>query len=183
MRSKSYLPLLAVAALLLVSCKKSGSDDPTIDFGPDPGFQYRTPNNVPNGGDPTDWAADGAWNDREKQLFSSLGLPLDAPQQTDTYYASVYPNPSAATLGGGFTFFTSTSSNRPAPTGTRLAYVIVDRKYQELQRGDLLLMPRGISVPFMPSPLAAGSLNRLYLVCYVPGQQVNYRSHGDIKTE
>ena len=181
--SLRFLPLALVLPVLLFSaCKKDDDvkEEDLIDFGPAPGFQYRTGSNLPTGsGDPTDWVADGPWNPREKQLFSALGLPLDAPQQTGTWYASVYPNQSEA--ASGFTFTTSVSANKPAPAGTRMMYVIVDSKYKELYRNDLL--QNGVSMSFGPNTLAAGALYRLYYVCYVPGQQVYYRSHGDIKVE
>ena len=180
--SLRFLPLtLVLPVLLFCACKKDNVKvEESIDFGPAPGFQYRTGSNLPTGsGDPTDWVADGPWNNREKQLFSSLGLSLDAPQQTDTWHAGVYPNQSYA--AGGFVFTTDVNANKPTPVGTRMMYVIVDSKYKELYRNDLL--QNGVSMSFGPNTLAAGALYRLYYVCYVPGQQVYYRSHGDIKVE
>ncbi|GAA4348746.1 hypothetical protein GCM10023185_04940 [Hymenobacter saemangeumensis] len=164
-------------ALLLSACRK---DEPEIDFGPDGGFQYRTRQNIPGPGDATDWTADGPWNSKEKGLFSSLNLSLDEAQQSRTWYSSVYPNPSEA--ADGFTFMTSVSSNNPAPAGSRKAYVIVDRRYNVLQRGDINATTHE-DVVFGPNSLPAGSLYRLYYVCYVPGQRVYFRSHGDIKVE
>ena len=75
----------------------------------------------------------------------------------------------------------SVSASKPAPTGTRLMYVIVDKKYAELIRDDALT--NSLTRVFAPNTLAAGALYRLYYVCYVPGQRVYYRSHGDIKVE
>lgn len=190
MSAKRYLPFLFLTISLLASCKKKETvqEEPTIDFGPPPGVQYRTGQNVPNGGDPTDWTPDGAWNDREKQFFSNLNLSLDAPQQSGTWYPSVYPNPSAANStnsGGGpagFTFLVTSGPSRPAPAGAHIAYIIVNSRYQELKRGDVAFT-NSTSVPFAANSLAAGALYRLYLVCYVPGQQVYYRTHGDIQVE
>jgi len=45
--------------LLFNSCKKDDASEAQIDFGPNPGFQYRSANNVPMGGDATDWMAPG----------------------------------------------------------------------------------------------------------------------------
>jgi hypothetical protein len=163
---------------LFSSCKKD-DEESIIDFGPNGGVQFRTTVNQPMGGDDTDWSADGLWNKRERQLFASLNLPLDGPQQTGTWYCSVYPNPSLATAG--FNFLTSLSRTKPAPAGARLVYVIVDRRYKELLRNDV--DGQGITISFQPNTLPAGQLYRLYYVCYVPGQQVYYRSHGDIKVD
>jgi len=173
--------LLSLLGLSAASsgCKKDDvAKDEVIDFGPAPGFQYRTANNLPMGGDATDWVADGPWNSREKQLFGALNLSLDNQQQSGTWFCSVYPNQSEATTG--FTFLTSASSNRPAPSGSRIAYVIVNNRYGELLRGDIA---SGARVGFAPNSLVAGALYRLYFVCYLPGQQVYLRSHGDIKVE
>lgn len=173
------LPLLSMLffAAAFSGCKKEDNDN-TIDFGPSPGFQYRNTQNVPMGGDPTDWTADGPWNSREKELFATLNLSLDQPQQTGTWFSSVYPNQSEA--ASGFVFQNSVSSNKPAPAGSRMALVIVDRRYKELLRQDVA---SGTTLSFQPNALAAGALYRLYYVCYVPGQRVYFRSHGDIKVE
>jgi hypothetical protein len=180
MTFRHLLPLsLILSGLVLSACKKEDQPD-EIDFGPEGGFQYRTAQNIPGPGDPSDWITDGPWNTREKQLFAGLNLALDGTQQSGTWYSSVYPNPSTA--AGGRTFTTSVSINNPAPAGTHLAYVIVDRHYAELQRGDVEVGP-GVSSSFAPNSLAAGALYRLYYVCYVPGQRVYFRSHGDIKVE
>ena len=176
---RSLLLVFLLPGLLFGACKKESTPQASIDFGPSPGFQYRNANNVPMGGDATDWTADAAWNDREKQLFAVLNIPLDAPQQVGTWYSSVYPNQSEATTG--FSFITSTSSSNPAPTGSRLMYVIVDKNYAELKRGEVAA--NGATVSFQPNSLAAGALYRLYYVCYAPGQRVYFRSHGDIKVE
>lgn len=173
------LLIFLLPGLLFSACKKDDASEAQIDFGPNPGFQYRNANNVPMGGDATDWTADGPWNDREKQLFASLNLPLDAVQQSGTWYSSVYPNQSEA--AAGFVFTMSVSAGKPAPAGTRLMYVIVDKKYAELIRDDALT--NSLTRVFAPNTLAAGALYRLYYVCYVPGQRVYYRSHGDIKVE
>lgn len=177
---RSLLLVAVATGLLLAACKKGDSKEEVIDFGPSPGFQYRTPTNVPQGGDPTDWVSDGAWNAREKQLFAALNLSLDGPQQSGTWASSVYPNQSEATVG--FTFTTSINRNRPAPAGARLAFVIVDRRYTELRRGEGAA-DHDLNLSFAPGALAAGALYRMYYVCYVPGQQVYFRSHGDIKVE
>lgn len=168
------------AGLLLAACKKEEFKEEVIDFGPSPGFQYRTPTNVPQGGDPTDWVGDGPWNAREKQLFAALNLSLDGAQQGDTWSSSVFPNQSEAAVG--FRFITSINRNRTAPTGARLAFVIVDRRYTELRRGEGAA-DHDLNLSFAPNALAAGALYRMYYVCYVPGQQVYFRSHGDIKVE
>lgn len=176
-----FLPLaIALPLLILGACKKDEpTKEDTIDFGPAPGFQYRNANNVPMGGDVSDWTADGPWNNRENQLFASLAIPLDGPQQADTWFASVYPNQSEEAKG--FSFSTSASTTKHAPAGTRLIYVVVDSKYKELYRGDII--PNSAIISFLPKSLAAGALYRLYYVCYVPGQKVYFRSHGDIKVE
>ena len=171
---------LFFVALLLGSCSKDSAES-AIDFGPDGGISYRTSQNQSNGGDKTDWQADGAWNSREKALFSSLNLSLDNNQSERVWFASVYPNPYISTSGCSFT--ASIRQGDPAPTGNHIAYVIVDRYYRELHRGDVATSSYGIDIPIAPNTLSAGALYRLYYVSYVPGQQVNYRSHGDIKVE
>ena len=174
------LTSLLFGLALLAACSKDKSE-PTIDFGPDGGFQYRTPINSYNGGDATDWTDDGKWNTREKQLFASLNLSLDnAAPQTHPWDASVFPNPEPA--GNDRTFFLMVNPTQPPPTGSRAAYVIVDAHYQVLQRDDLAAEKTKM-VAIAPNSLPAGALYRLYYVCYVPGQQVYYRSHGDIKVE
>jgi hypothetical protein len=181
--SRSLLLCLLALASTFSACKKESTPEAkeeVIDFGPDPGFQYRTPQNLPGGGDATDWIADGAWNSREKQLFAGLNLSLDEPQQTQQtgyWYASVYPNQSEASAG--FSYINSVNASK-VPAGCRVAYVIVDRRYTELLRGEAA---PNATVAFQPNALAAGALYRLYYVCYVPGQRVYFRSHGDIKVE
>jgi hypothetical protein len=174
-----FYPLLLFSSLL-GSCNKD-SAEATIDFGPNGGFQYRTPQNYPNGGDDTDWQTDEAWNSHEKALFANLNLSLDGSQSGRIWAASVYPNPSISI--NGFSFTASTSQNTPVPTGSHLAYVIVDRNYRELQRGDLVATNRIANASFGPNTLAASGLYRIYYVSYVPGQHVSFRSHGDIKVE
>lgn len=178
MRLSRLLLAFLLPALLFGACKKDEPKVDLIDFGPSPGFQYRTLNNLPMGGDATDWVADGPWNTREKQLFTSLNLSLDGSQQSGTWYCDVYPNQSEATAG--FHFTTSVRSSSSTPAGSRIAYVIVDQSYNELRRGDIAA---GTEEGFPPNTLAAGALYRMYFVCYVPGQQVYFRSHGDIKVE
>ena len=172
--------LLILSSCILGSCSKDSAES-AIDFGPNGGFQYRTAQNINNGGDDTDWLADGTWNAREKQLFANLNLSLDGAQTNRLWYASVYPNPSLVV--NGFSFMASTSQNNPAPAGSHLAYVIVDKNYRELQRGDLPATRNLITTTFPANTLATGALYRLYYVSYIPGQQVNFRSHGDIKVE
>ena len=89
--------------------------------------------------------------------------------------------PDQSEVAKGFSFSTSVSTNKPAPASSRMMYVIVDSKYKELYRGDIIA--NGVTISFQPNALAAGALYRLYYVCYVPGQQVYYRSHDDIKVE
>lgn len=187
MRLQFHLPRWLFGLLLLGSCKKQDNpqqvtpqQESTIDFGPNGGFQYRNHQNIEGPGDATDWIGDGAWNDKEKQLFANLNLSLDVPQQSGTWYSSVYANPTLATEPRIFVL--EVSRNHPAPVGSRATYVIVDLHYKELQRGDVAA-GQSISTTIAPNTLAAGALYRLYYVCYGPGQQVYYRSHGDIKVE
>lgn len=176
------LLLALFSGLLLGSCKKEDTpqQEPTIDFGPNGGFKFRDHNNIEGPGDATDWATDGAWNSQEKQLFANLSLSLDAPQQSGIWYSSVYANPSPAASSRIFNL--QAGRNLPAPPGSRAAYVIVDLHCKELQRGDVAAGQSAATV-IGPNTLAAGALYRLYYVCYSPGQQVYFRSHGDIKIE
>lgn len=183
--------LAFVLSLLLFACKKDSPED-TIDFGPDGGYQTRNSQNYPGNGpnDATDWIADGPWNAREKELFTRLNLSLDGVLPTTIIWnAGAYPNPSAA--AGTFNLTIRADPTTPAPADAWVSIVIVDKKYKELRRIDAALtsytafsIPNALTAfnPTIPT-LAAGALYRIYYVCYVPGQQVLFRSHGDMKVE
>jgi hypothetical protein len=184
MFAKNYSPkafliaLIFSAPLLLPSCSKNESDASSslfVNFGPGEGISYRDNNNRPVGpGDPTDWTQDGDWNSRERALFSSLGLSLNAaPQGQSTRLGFAgYPNPAVSQFT--FSYFV------PDPVACR--FVLVDGSYRVLTQGESSsrIKNGNFSVDGSRLSLKSGKRYRVYYVLYT-GTTLYAKGHGDIK--
>lgn len=181
-------PLTFVTLLLAATACSKDKTEPSIDFGPNGGFTPRYSNAMSAGPeDPTDWTSDASWNEKEQKLFASLQLPMTGSQVgVNDWGTDFFSNPCAASADGRL-HMGYMRNMLIVPTNERASFVIVDAHYKVLDTFDYSLYnspySRGVAfqLHFDPTKYLSNKLYRVYYVMYIPGQQVYYRGHGDIK--
>ena len=176
-RDPKPLMLLFSLGLLLGSCSKKEAA-PTIDFGPEEGFSYRSAGNVPIGAqDLTDWTLDTKWNQQEKDLFKSLGLNLDDENKVPAtaIFIAGYPNPATSAI----------SFRYALPSAAMAKVLVVDNHYQVLQ--EVNATPPNQYFTFMldltTGKFEKGQRYRFYYVLYNNPSYLYLKGHGDFKMQ
>jgi hypothetical protein len=178
--------VLFSSLLLLGACGTKEEATPEAKF---EGYTGRDANRTLVGPtDPTDWTADAApWNSSETGLFTQYNASFSKPQlPADVWHPyPVFPNPVA--VGGKNQFSILADKTNPAYPPTkwvRLAYAVVDTRYNVLSWGETNGIDQnfGSIVSYPAGKYSGNTLYRMYYILYDEvTRQVYYKGHGDIQ--
>jgi hypothetical protein len=164
---KLILPALLLSLLTFsLACDSCDKDDTVIVLPTFTGFSLTDDNGQAlSNPDSTDWRVDDSWEQVEKDLFGSPGLPLCTG---DGEVSPAFPNSCSSVLGFRFVSTTNTTGY----------FRVVDKDFKVLLEANAIPFEAGAKIISLNFSEINPDTVRLYY--RIVGNNCEYRGHGDV---